>query len=164
MPLPRENPMGDIDLYLDLDGVILRRTGRTEFGGRTEFDVAPGGMEFMSWAIGNFNCYWLTTRSQDGSYEEIERAFRFAIPTTNIAEVTKKLIKAIRPARWAAAKIDGIDISREFFWLDDNPDQPSVDALEKAGLLERLIIVSTDRRPEDLVRVRKMLASAVSIH
>jgi hypothetical protein len=164
MPLPRGNPMGNIDLYLDLDGVILRRTGNTEFGGRTEFDVAPGAMEFMSWAIGNFNCYWLTTRSQDGSYEEIERAFRFAIPTTNIAEETKKLIKAIRPARWAAGKIDGIDISREFFWLDDNPDQPSVDALKEARLLDRLITVSTDRQPEDLVRVRKMLASAVCVH
>jgi hypothetical protein len=155
--------MRNIDLYLDLDGVILRRTGRTEFGGRIEFDVAPGALDFLSWSIINFNCYWLTTRSQDGGYEEIERAFRFAIPTTNIAEETKKLIKTIRPARWAAGKIDGIDISREFFWLDDNPDQPSVDALEKAGLLERLITVSTDRQPEDLERVRRMLASAVSI-
>ena len=43
--------MINIDLYLDLDGVILRRAGRTEFGVRTEFDVAPHAMEFLSWAI-----------------------------------------------------------------------------------------------------------------
>jgi hypothetical protein len=149
------------DLYLDLDGVILRRTGNTEFGGRNEFDVAPGAMEFLSWALDNFNCYWLTTRSHDGSYEGIERAFRFAIPTTNIASEIKAIIRAIRPARWSAGKISGIDLTREFFWLDDNPDQPSVDVLAKAGLLDRLISVSTDLRPNDLERVRGLLASAI---
>ena len=29
-------------LFLDLDGVILRRSGELEFGGRVSFEVAPG--------------------------------------------------------------------------------------------------------------------------
>ena len=43
--------MRGIDLYLDLDGVFLRRTGRSDFKGRTEFEVVPDAMEFLSWAI-----------------------------------------------------------------------------------------------------------------
>ncbi len=95
--VPGGSLMINIDLYLDLDGVILRRTGNTEFNGRVEFDVAPGAMEFLLWAVANFHCYWLTSRSHDGSIEEIERAFRFAIPTNNMAAETRNLIRSICP-------------------------------------------------------------------
>ena len=145
------------DLYLDLDGVILRRTGRTGFRGQTEFDVAPHAMEFLSWAIENFNCHWLTSRSHDGTYDEIERAFRFALPATNIPDDVRRLIRAIRPAQWGREKVVGIDMSRDFYWVDDNPDNASVDALEQAGLQSRSITASTDQRPDDLERVRKLL-------
>jgi hypothetical protein len=153
--------MSQIDLYLDLDGVILRRSGRIEFGGKTGFDVAPGAMEFLAWAIDHFNCFWLTSRSHDGGYSEIERAFRFAIPTNTIADEIKGLIRAIRPAPWGKAKVEGIDLSRPFFWLDDNPDQTSLNALGEAELLERLVIVSVDRRSDDLARVRLWLENAI---
>jgi hypothetical protein len=151
------SPMSSIDLYLDLDGVILRRTGRTEFGGRVEFIVAPGAMEFLAWAVENFNCYWLTARSVDGTYDEIERAFRFAIPTTNMAAETRDLIRSITPAPWSGSKVSGIDLSREFVWVDDDPDDASVAALESAGAASRLIVASTDGVPDDLVRVRGLL-------
>jgi hypothetical protein len=124
----------------DLDGVILRRTGR---GGRLEFKIAPGAMAFLLWAVGNFTSYWLTSRSHDGGIDEVERAFRFAISTTNLAAETKNLIRAIRPAPWGAGKISGIDLSRDFYWVDDNPDSGSVAALEAAGKSSRLIIAST---------------------
>ncbi len=154
--------MINIDLFLDLDGVILRRTGNTEFNGRVEFDVAPGAMEFLSWAIENFHCYWLTSRSHDGSIEEIERAFRFAIPTNNMAADTKNMIRAIRPAQWGSEKVSGIDVTRDFYWIDDNPDSASVAALEAAGKSSRLIVASTDQRPDDLGRVSRLLAEATS--
>jgi hypothetical protein len=153
--------MSNIDLYLDLDGVILRRTGRIEFGGKTGFDVAPGAIKFLAWAVDHFNCYWLTSRSHDGEYSEIERAFRFAIPTNTIPDETKELIRAIRPAPWGTAKVEGIDLSRPFFWLDDNPDQASVDALEEAGLRDRLVITSVDQRLDDLARVRLWLEGVI---
>jgi hypothetical protein len=31
-----------ISLYLDIDGVLLRRTSRREFNDRTEFEIATG--------------------------------------------------------------------------------------------------------------------------
>ena len=147
--------MVNIDLFLDLDGVILRRTDRAMFNGRVEFDVAPSAIEFLSWAINNFHCYWLTSRSHDGTFDEIERAFRFAIPTTNMATETKKLIRAIRPAKWGVEKVSGIDLSRDFFWIDDNPDSASVAALEAAGKSSRLISVSRDQRSDQTVRVKQ---------
>ena len=153
--------MINIDLFLDLDGVILRRTGNTEFNGRVEFDVAPGAMEFLSWAIDNFHCHWLTSRSHDGTHDEIERAFRFAIPTNNMAAETKKLIRAIRPVPWGAEKVSGIDLSRDFYWIDDDPRSGSVAALEAAGKSFRLIIASTDQRPDDLERVWELLERAM---
>jgi hypothetical protein len=150
-------------LYLDLDGVILRRTGRTEFNGRTEFDVAPGAMEFMLWAVDNFDCHWLTSRSHDGTYDEIERAFRFAIPTTNMAAETKGLIRSIKPALWDAEKASGIDLASDFYWVDDDPDVGSVAVLEAAGKSSRLILASTDERPDDLTRVWDVLARATCL-
>jgi hypothetical protein len=152
--------MREIDLYLDLDGVILRRTGHTDFKGRTEFEVAPNAMEFLSWAVENFNCYWLTSRSHDGSYGEIERAFRLAIPAANLPDNLRMLIRAIRPASWGSRKVEGIDMSREFYWADDNPDQASEVALENIRLQSRLIIASTDQRLEDLARIRTILESS----
>jgi hypothetical protein len=155
--------MKPIDLYLDLDGVILRRTGRTESRGRTEFEVAPGGMDFLSWAIENFNCYWLTSRSHDGTYDEIERAFRFAIPAANISNDVRQLIRAICPAPWGGGKVKGIDLSKDFYWVDDNPDDVSVDAMKNAGLKSRLILASTDQHPNDLERVRRQLGNLASV-
>ncbi len=146
-----------INLYIDLDGVILRRTGNTEFGGRVEFDVAPNAIDFLTWSVKNYQCYWLTSRSHDGTYDEIERAFRFAIPTNNIEQATKELIRAITPTKWGADKISGIDLSKEFYWVDDNPDPVSVAALKAKNLSDRLIFASTDKNPADLDRVRKHL-------
>ena len=69
----------------------------------------------------------------------------------------KDLIRAIIPAPWGAEKVSGIDLSRDFYWVDDNPDSDSVAALDAAGVSSRLIIASTDQRPDDLKRVRKLL-------
>jgi hypothetical protein len=156
MPQGRVSPISGIDLYLDLDGVILRRTGRHEFRGRTEYEVAPGAKEFLAWAIDSFNCYWLTSRSHDGEYGGIERAIRFAVPTSNLAAETRTLIRAIRPAVWGAMKVSGIDFSRDFYWVDDDPDDGSLTALAAAGLSSRLVLASVDFRGDDLERVRKI--------
>ena len=146
--------MSPINLYLDVDGVFLRRTGRLEFRDRVEFELAPHAIEFLGWCAEHFQCFWLTSRSQNGSYEGIERAFRHAIPTTRLPDA---LIEAIRPAPWGKAKIEGIDLSRDFRWIDDNPDQASLDGLNRAGLSHCLIEASTDRQRDDLERVMGVL-------
>ena len=56
--------------------------------------------------------------------------------------------------------MEGIDISRDFYWVDDNSDNGSVAALETAGKTSRLIVASTDQQPDDLEQVRKLLEEA----
>ena len=146
--------MKNRDLYLDLDGVILRRTGRLGFRDRVEFEVAPNAIEFLGWCVENFQCFWLTTRSRDGSYDGIERAFQHAIPMTHLPD---DLTQAIRPVPWSKAKVVGIDLTRDFRWIDDDPDQGSLDRLERAGLTDCWIEVTTDRCPDDLERVVRLL-------
>ena len=142
-----------ISLYLDIDGVILRRTGRREFNGRTEFEVAPGAYEFMDWCIERFDCFWLTSRSHEGTYDGIEQAFRFAIPTTNLPAEVKARIHAIKPAAWPRAKIKGINVSEQFLWLDDDPDNASLEELERLGMSDRWIRVCTDQDPNHLEKI-----------
>ena len=55
------------------------------------------------------------------------------------------------------AKIEGIDLTREFRWIDDDPDQASLDALGEAGLSDCWTEASTDQRPDDLGRVINLL-------
>ena len=149
--------MSRCDLYIDLDGVILRKTGGQGFNGRPEYEVAPHAMEFLAWCIDQFNCYWLTSRSHDGSYGGIERAFRHALPATNLPEDIRHLVRSIQPAPWGKAKIEGIDTARDFYWIDNSPDAASMLALRDLDMFDRSKLVFTNHRPDDLLRLRKVL-------
>jgi len=150
-----------ISLYLDLDGVLLRRTGRRGFNDRAEFEIAIGAYEFMDWCIERFDCFWLTSRSHDGSYAGIEQAFRFAIPTTSLPIEIKGRIHAIKPAAWPRSKIEGIDVSEEFIWLDDDPDDVSHRELERLGMGNRWIRACTDDDPNHLGIIRERLSNVI---
>ena len=54
--------MKNIDVYLDLDRVVLRRTGNVDFKRRTEFEIALHSLGFLVWCIENIRCYWLPYR------------------------------------------------------------------------------------------------------
>jgi hypothetical protein len=148
-------------LYIDIDGVLLRRTGRKWFNGSTEFEIAIGAYEFMDWCIERFDCFWLTTRSHEGTYVGIEKAFRFAIPTTNLPPEVRARIHAIKPAAWTRAKIKGIDTSKEFLWLDDDPDNASIEELERLGMSDRWIQAYTDLDPDYLKKAMELLANEI---
>ena len=49
-------------LYLDIDGVLLT-TKNTK--------AANGAIEFIDFALSNFECYWLTTHCKDGSSNQV---------------------------------------------------------------------------------------------
>ena len=57
--------------------------------------------------------------------------------------------------------IEGSIQSQKFYWFDDNPDDASVAALAEAGLSSRLVMASTDKRPDDLTRVKGLLTNGV---
>jgi hypothetical protein len=148
-------------LYLDVDGVLLRRTGQQTSRGLTEFQIANHATSFLRFCISNFDCYWLTARSREGNIAEVERAFRHAIRNPAASEQDKDdlktVVSAIPVGAWGETKADAFDAEEDFYWLDDNPDQASLSWLEQHDLSGRLVVPTTDRQPDDLVRCREFL-------
>ena len=148
-------------LYLDVDGVVLMRTGQQTSRGLTEFQIANHATSFLRFCISNFDCYWLTARSREGSIAEVERAFRQAVPDPAASEQErnelKALVSAIPVGAGGEMKADAFDAEEDFYWLDDNPDQASLSWLEQHDLSGRLVVVSTDQHPDDLARCREFL-------
>ncbi|MEX1058933.1 MAG: hypothetical protein WEC17_00630 [Candidatus Saccharimonadales bacterium] len=93
----------DIDIYLNIDGVLLDSDSRP----------ANYSREFIKYIVPNFNTYWLSSRSKDGNFMIIKELSKIFEP--KIVE----LIGGIRPARWSFAKTQAIDFSRPFLWFDD---------------------------------------------
>jgi hypothetical protein len=55
--------MGHPLLYLDIDGVLLRRRHRGIFDA---FEIAPDCVDFLAWATPRFQCRWLSSRCRRG--------------------------------------------------------------------------------------------------
>ncbi|HLG91178.1 MAG TPA: hypothetical protein VI336_03425 [Candidatus Saccharimonadales bacterium] len=93
----------DIDIYLNVDGVLLDENSRP----------ANYSREFIKYIVSNFNTYWLSSRSKDGNFVIIKELSKIFEP--KIVE----LIGQVRPTRWSFAKTQAIDFSRPFLWFDD---------------------------------------------
>ena len=145
-------------LYLDIDGVLLRRTGTLGLGGTTIFELAVGASQFLSWAARRFEVFWLSARTASGESGHAMRAFRHAAPSSMRSPAFVNLIGNIRAAPWQDAKIDGIDIKRDFLWIDDDPDPVSVRRLAASGLSHRLLRASSDDKPDILTTLPEQIA------
>lgn len=155
--------MGTIDgdgirrrLYLDVDGTLLRRGGKVRPPGG--LSPAPHLRSFLEWATANFTCIWLTSRGRDGDAGGIRAAFRQAIGPGHEFDAIDALLAGIDTACWDGCKAEAIDFTAPFFWLDDAPEEASLDLLERRGAAGRWIAVAVDARPDDLLRVMRQLA------
>jgi hypothetical protein len=142
------------NLYLDVDGVMLRRTPQG-------FQVADHALLFLRFATDHFNAYWLTARSHEGNTAEVERAFRHAMPNPTASKQDRnaltKIVSAIPAAAWREMKAGAFSAEEDFYWIDDNPDQASQSWLEQQNLSSRIVVASTDQHPDDLSRVQGVL-------
>lgn len=148
-------------LFIDVDGVLLRRTGQQTSRGLTEFEVANHATSFLRFCTEHFDCWWLTARSREGSIAEVERAFRHAVRNPAASERDKDDLKAlvgdIPVAAWRETKADAFSAGDDFYWIDDNPDRASKSWLDQHDLSGCLVMADTDREPDDLVRVQGFL-------
>ena len=153
-------------LYLDVDGVLLRRTGQKTSRGLTEFQIANHATSFLRFCTDHFDCWWLTARSREGSIAEVERAFRHAVRNPAASERDrddlKALVSGIPVAAWGETKADAFSAGEDFYWVDDNPDEASISWLDQNGLSGRLVVAATDQRFDDLVRVQGVLQETES--
>jgi hypothetical protein len=62
-------------LFLDIDGVLLRRRHSGMFDA---YELAPHCLEFLEWATIRFRCRWLSSRCRQGFLDGSHRAFRQA--------------------------------------------------------------------------------------
>ena len=148
-------------LFLDIDGVLLRRRPGN-FRVRDAFEVAPYALLFLTWAVQNFDVRWLSSRCQSGDAQQVCHAFRYALPARELP-ADWRLIETIAAACWGERKIDAIDPSSDFFWLDDAHGDEALAILTAHGKADRAIEVSVDRDPEALLRARQILAEAIGL-
>lgn len=137
-------------LYLDVDGTLLRRGGHARLRG----DLAPANhlRAFLEWATESFTCVWLTSRCRDGECSAIRAAFRQAIGPGDEADAVDALLSRIEPAVWQDFKAEAIDFATPFLWLDDAPEEESLDLLQRHHAEESWVPVAIDQRPDDLSR------------
>ncbi|HLO79024.1 MAG TPA: hypothetical protein VK196_21420 [Magnetospirillum sp.] len=139
-------------LYLDVDGTLLRRGGHARLRG----ELAPADhlRPFLEWATRYFTCTWLTSRDRDGGADAIRATFRQAIGPGDEADAVDALLRRVEPSVWRSFKAEAIDFATPFLWLDDAPEEESLDLLQTHGAERAWIPVAIDQRPGDLLRAR----------
>ena len=145
-------------IYLDVDGVLLRRS-RVSRGG---FELSPYAEEFLAHLVASHNVFWLTTRCRAGMPNDVARAFRHAMQVASLPPKLAKLINAVEPAEWNSCKTEGIDLTANFFWIDDNPTPKALEVLAQHGCEHRWIEARVDYDPVDLLRVHHVLDERLS--
>ena len=147
-----------VRLYLAVENVLLHRRERVKRK-RRGFEAAPYVLDFLTWAVYGFECYWLTSLDRSGSDTRIKRAFRVALNLPNLPGELELLFQAVLPTIWESAKAEAIDLDSDFRWIENDPDQETLAFLDRRGLKDRLILCSTNQNPDDLARVRCQLES-----
>jgi hypothetical protein len=143
-------------LFIDIDGVLLRRRHSGMFDG---FELAPGCLEFLEWATILFRCRWLSMRCrQPGFPDGSRRAFRHA--GAPLDDSRWAVLDLVGLAPWSVNKTEAINPKSDFWWIDDNPSQHDRDWLCTQNREDRLIEVSSDRHPDALLHARAALLAA----
>jgi hypothetical protein len=143
-------------LYLDVDGTLLRRSAQAALAPAMDLRL------FLEWATSTYRCVWLTSRDRDGGDGSIRAVFRQAIGLGTEFDSIDRLLARVEPSRWGGFKAQAIDFSEPFLWLDDAPEEESLDLLDSYGVSDSWIPVALDQRPDDLRRVMTLLQRRVA--
>ena len=130
-----------MNIYLDIDGVLLAKQGKTA----TDFSV------FLEYVTSNFECYWLTTHCRNGENKAIE----YLSPYISDKK-SKQLLHKIKPSFWNDLKTEGINLKSEFIWLEDNPFESEKRILKEVGKLDSLFVVDLKNPNELLSQLEKI--------
>lgn len=135
-------------MYLDIDGVLV--AGSSTFG--LETFIAGHAVEFLSFCLANYECYWLTTHCRDGDTSHLMAYLGKASD-----RVLLRLSREVKPTSWSTLKTEAIDFESDFYWIDDSPLQYEIEQLEMRGVQDRWIHTDTRKDPDGLLRVMELL-------
>lgn len=141
-------------LYLDCDGVLLGKTDPDD----SRIVLANHAGEFLEYCLSNFQCYWLTTHCNQADITNVVNLFK-----KYADDSVMSLIVSIRPTRWRTFKTEAIDLSSDFYWIDDQPMAYELEALKNNNVLHRWLKVDTRREPDDLIRGLGLLKGAANV-
>ena len=127
----------DINIYLDIDGVLLGK----EHG---QVKLASGVYEFLWKALTEYKCFWLTTHCKGDSSTALKYMKKYC------DEKTFKLIEKIQPSNFNVLKTDAIDFDSEFLWFDDFLLQSEIEVLHRKERLSSWIQIDTYKNFYDL--------------
>ena len=131
-----------IDLYLDIDGVLLTKHNTT---------IAEYADEFIKFVCINFNCYWLTTHCKADTNTSLDYLAPYF---EHLMDYLSKIKPS--PQIWETLKTEGIDFSRKFYWIEDNPFMAEKKILKEYGCVNSLIEVNLNR-PNELKNIISLL-------
>ncbi len=128
-------------LYIDVEGVLIGCPGADPW----ERGLARHLDDFLAFATEHFRCHWLSTHTASGDPEPL-LGYLERQATAEQMEVFRRF----GTPRFGARKTEAL--SGDFYWLDDAPIASEQKWLASRGELERLIVVDTKKRPDDLLR------------
>lgn len=130
----------NINLYLDIDGVLL-----------TKKQKLPEGLHlFLDFALTHYQCYWLTTHCKGDATTAVQYLSYFY----PIELITK--IKDIRATNWDTLKTEAIDFNHSFIWLDDYVFKAEKRVLKQHLRLKSLWIIDLNNKDELYQIMKKM--------
>jgi len=105
---------------------------------------------------------WLSSRGQSGDAQDVCDAFRLAFALPELPK-SWRFIETIPAVPWETRKIDAIELSSDFYWLDDDHGEEALAILAQQGKADRAIEISVDRDPKDLLRAVRILLHALGL-
>ena len=97
----------------------------------------PDASDFLAWATERFAYQWLT------AWTDPNRTLPLQLGITVPAGIIE--VQWRKPGSPYPFKAAGIDYTKEFLWLDDEPAEADLDELNRRGQRDRIIVVPPDK-------------------
>lgn len=126
-----------MNIYLDIDGVILTKEGKP----------AEHLKPFLKYITQNHDVYWLTTHCKGNA----ENTIRYLSYYLNEDILT--LLKNVKATSFESEKTEAIDFDKDFLWFDDKVTDFEYDELELRDKVGKLVMVYLQKSPNFLSSV-----------
>lgn len=143
-------------LYLDIDGVLIGKRNPRDMGRC----LANRGLDFLEFALNNFECFWLSTHSRPGTTDHVlEYLDTFAEQEDK--QPLRALASRVAPSCYKTLKVEALE--GDFLWVDDQPIATEIEFLHERGWLNRWIQINTNKNPDGLLEAMERLETHLRV-